>query len=381
MRKMKITLVISALERGGAQRVMSILANAWAESGRQVTLITFDEKEAAAYPLHPRVIRQSLHITNQQTGNPVHALFRNIGRVRMLRKAVRRSCPDVVISFMDFTNIITLLATRGLGVPVVVSQRVNPQCVDLKAVWLLLRRKLYPLAAAIVCQTNAMVTLLQQEIKVPVYAIPNPVELPVASPSRARFAGTGSAKIAIAMGRLVPQKGFDLLLEAFAGIAGRHPEWSLKILGAGPLKDELETHGRSLGLQARVSFLGETSDPFTVLRAADLFVFPSRFEGLPNALAEAMGCGLPAISFDCPTGPADLIRNGVDGILVPAGDVAGFAAAMDTLMSDAALRARLAGRAPEVLTRFSLEKIITLWEQLFDDILPKNARQELAKLL
>ena len=230
---MNITLVISEMERGGAQRVMSVLANAWAERGRHVTLITFDEKEAAPYPLHPAIVRQSLYITNERTTNPVHALFRNIGRVRLLRRAIRRSCPDVIISFMDFTNIITLLATRRLGVPVVISQRVNPQCVELKAIWIFLRRKLYPLATAIVCQTRAMVALLEQEIKAVAYAIPNPVESPVASHVEAGLDDDTGAKTAIAMGRLVRQKGFDILLNAFASVAGRHPEWSLRVLGAG----------------------------------------------------------------------------------------------------------------------------------------------------
>ena len=148
----------------------------------------------------------------------------------------------------------------------------------------------------------------------------------------------------------------------------------VKGIGSGPLKDELEAQAKSLGLQTRVSFIGATSDPFTLLQAADLFVFPSRFEGFPNALVEAMACGLPAISFDCLTGPADIIRNGVDGILVPPGDTAGFAAGMDMLMGNAAARARLGIRASEVLTRFSVEKIIALWEQLFDAIVPVKKR-------
>jgi glycosyltransferase involved in cell wall biosynthesis len=372
---MNITLVISSLERGGAERIISILASAWAGLGKNVTLIFFDGREAPAYPLHPGVHLVNLGITGEATANYLQATHRNIRRLRLLRRAIRQSRPDIVISFLDFPNIITLLSTRGLNVPVVVSERANPQYDELKPIWELLRRSLYPRAAALVCQTSAMVDMLQQKIKIVGYAIPNPVALPATvTADPVRDLGRITERTAVAMGRLVPQKGLDLLLDAFGRIAGRHPEWSIKVLGKGPLKGQLEAQADSLGLRSRVSFLGAVPDPFTILRAADLFVFPSRFEGFGNALVEAMACGLPAISFDCPAGPSDIIRHGVDGLLVPAEDVAGLAEAMDHLMSDGGERERLARRAPEVLTRFALQPVLAMWEKMFNDILPEPKR-------
>jgi GalNAc-alpha-(1->4)-GalNAc-alpha-(1->3)-diNAcBac-PP-undecaprenol alpha-1,4-N-acetyl-D-galactosaminyltransferase len=176
----------------------------------------------------------------------------------------------------------------------------------------------------------------------------------------------------VGMGRLVEQKGFDLLVEAFSRVAARHSNWSLKILGDGPLRDQLEAQVQRLDLTGRVGFTGALADPFIVLRAADLFVFSSRYEGFGNALCEAMACGLPAISFDCPSGPSEIIRSGVDGVLVPSEDVTELAAAMNHLMADSQERLRLAARAPEVVTRFGIDRILGLWEQIFSDLLTRR---------
>lgn len=373
---MKLTLIISSLEQGGAERTLSMLASAWAKRGAEVTLVTFDDSEGAAYSLDPAIILKSLRVPNRAAGSFFRALDANGKRVRRLRRVVHQSRPDVVISFLDFPNIITLLATRGLGAPVIVSERANPEYDELKPVWKVLRRLLYPLSAALVCQTRAMITILQENIKVQGYVIPNPVVLPASFFTDAPRAANAESRIVIAMGRLVPQKGFDMLLEAFSQVAGKHPEWSLNVLGKGPLKAQLEAQAESLGLKTRVNFAGPVPDPFPVLRDADLFVFPSRFEGFGNALTEAMACGLPVISFDCPAGPSDIILNGVNGVLVPREDVAAFADAMDHLMSEPVERARLGGRAPEVLERFSLDRILGMWDEVVDHALLRSGRRK-----
>ena len=373
---MKLTLIISSLEQGGAERILSLLASAWAKRGTEVTLVTFDDREGVAYSLDPAIILKSLGVPNSAAGSFFRALGGNGQRVRRLRRVVRQSRPDAVISFLDFPNIITLLATRGLGIPVIVSERANPEYVELKPVWKILRRLLYPFSAALVCQTNAMITMLQRNIQVQGYAIPNPVVLPASFSSGTRRPAKAESRTVIAMGRLVPQKGFDMLLEAFSRVASKHPEWSLNVLGKGPLKAQLEAQAESLGLKTRVNFAGAVSDPFPVLRDADLFVFPSRFEGFGNALAEAMACGLPVISFDCQAGPSDMILDGVNGVLVPPEDVSAFADAMDDLMSRPAERVRLGGRASEVLERFSLDRILGMWDEVIDHALLWSGRRK-----
>lgn len=364
---MRLLLVIPSLERGGAERVMSILASSWAERGHKVTLLTLKREAAPAYELHPDVMLRNLGLPGESAANLLLAAFRQVARFRALRHAIRESNPDLIISFMERTNVMTLVAARGLRVPVIVSERVDPRHYDIGHFWHGLRALTYRWAAALVCQSRASLIWFEQRMKVKARVIPNPV--PVRKDGTAHQPRKSSqGHTMVAMGRLVDQKGFDLLLDAFGQLAARNPDWTLVVLGEGPLRGELLARARVLRLGHQVQFAGEVSDPFSVLRRADLFVLSSRFEGFPNALCEAMACGVAVVSFDCPSGPAEIIRHGIDGILVPPGDVPAMAATLDQLMNDQDERERLASRAPEVAERFSRDKVLLLWEKLFEEV-------------
>lgn len=363
---MRITLVISSLWGGGAERVACVLANGWAEQGHGVSILTFEHGEGPTYPIDSSVKVRHLDLL-RASRHHWRGLMENVRRIWVLRRTIRETKPDIVVSFMDRTNVLTLFACRGFRVPVVVSERVDSLHYDIGRVWNTLRRWVYPLADTLVCQTAAALARFQATMKVQGRAIPNPVDVPTV---RMGIQDRSDRKpIVIAMGRLVFQKGFDLLLDAFARIAGLHRDWSLTIIGKGPLRLELEEQSKTLGVGTRVHFAGELTDPFPILRAADLFVFSSRFEGFGMALAEAMACGLPVVSFDCPEGPRDIIRDGIDGILVPPGDAVALGDAMHRLMSDSQQRAALAARALEVTERFSRERILSLWQGLFSELL------------
>jgi len=170
------------------------------------------------------------------------------------------------------------------------------------------------------------------------------------------------------MGRLVHQKGQDLLLEAFAQIQADFPDWNLIILGEGENRAALEKQISDLRLEGRAFLPGNYPSPFGVLSACDLFVFSSRYEGQGMALAEAMACGLPAVSFDCPSGPAHIIRHNVDGLLTPVADVPAFAAAMSELMRDSSRRAEMARRSVEIRQRFDRRAIADRWISLFEEV-------------
>ena len=365
---MRITLVISTFTAGGAERVMTVMANYWAERGEDVTVITISSQSNDWYQLHPRVKRVGLDVLSQSAhlGQAVRA---NVLRIPRLRSSLRQACPDVVVSFLGTTNVLTLMASWGLGIPVVVSERNDPREYSIGWVWSLLRSVFYRHADAIVVQSSAIRdwVLGLRGIKA-AYVIPNPVR-PVRNKVEQAPRHHASTHGIVAMGRLVEQKGFDILVEAFSRCAAQHSDWSLIILGEGPQRVRLQSVATALGIGDRVHLVGQVREPEAILKGADLFVLSSRYEGFPNALVEAMACQLPVVSTDCSSGgPRDIIRDGVDGILVPPKDVAALASAMGRLMADQEERQRLGKRAGEVVERFSANRVMKLWDDLLAGI-------------
>lgn len=364
---------------------MSILANYWAAKQWKVTLLTFDNGELPPfYELDAQICHHPLGIA-KDSPNAIIGIWSNLKRIRLLRAAICKSKPDVAIGFMDTTNVLTLLATRGLNVPIVVSERTDPAMHSIGRIWEQLRRWTYPSANRIVVQSKGALNYFSPELQTCTCIIPNPVLLPTKGRHKSekmlveRFSARVAGRSLIAMGRLSREKGYDLLLQAFARLKDLYPEWTLTILGEGALRTELESLRESLGLSERVHLPGAIKNPYEILMQADIFVMSSRFEGFPNALCEAMACGLPVISTDCPSGPREIIRHGVDGILVPSEDVDALAAGMERLMSDEEERKRLADRAKEVVERFSLEKVMGLWEDLLNQVLKEKLPRALAE--
>lgn len=361
---MNITLVISSLSSGGAERVMSIMANYWADRAINITLITLDSKENDFYVLDTRISRIGLDLMHN-SATRWEAIKNNYTRFKQLRKALKQSRANVVISFIDNMNVMTLLAVIGLRMNVVISERNDPRQYSIGFIWDRLRLWVYPKADAIVVQTLpvkkwAEGKALNQKIDI----IPNPV-LPVSLEKVTKIPYGFNQPFVVAMGRLVPQKGFDLLIKAFARI--RDDDWSLVIIGEGPERFNLDVLIKQLNLENRVYLPGRITEPNNILQQAELFVLSSHYEGFPNALLESMSCGLAVISFDCPSGPSDIIKNGENGILVPPMDIESLSAAMNNLIRDEGLRKKLGARARNVAEEFSVNKIMLLWDRLFDE--------------
>jgi glycosyltransferase involved in cell wall biosynthesis len=366
--KPSIMMVIMSLGGGGAERICALMAGGLAARGYPVSVVTLDGSVPDAYPLDPAVDRIGLDL-GQGSSGLVSALVNNLRRVRRLRARFRESAPDVVISFIDEVNILSVLAASPLEIPVIVTQRAVPALYDCGPVWSRLRRYAYPKAARVVSISAGVDRSFSFIPQARRRVIHNPLAPEAVAASRQPPPPRPLRPYVVAMGRLADEKGFDLLLEAFARMAEKHPGFDLKILGEGNNRQALEKQRSELGLDHRVSMPGRLSDPFPVLRGASLFVLSSRTEGFGNVLTEAMVCGLPVLATDCPGGPSEIIRDGEDGVLIPSEDSAALAVAMDRLLADENERHRLGEAAARSAHRFDLGPHIDRWEELIRQVI------------
>lgn len=349
-------LVTGSLQCGGAERVLADMANYWAGKGLSVTLATWSGPDVADFfQLNAGVSRAWLDVppSGASSLKRLHASFR---RIRKLRGLLKETRPAAVLSFIHTSNLLSILAGLGLGTRIVVSERMQP-AVDpsVPRFWKLLRRLLYRWSDVVVAQSSDAARWIADNCGKDAVVIPNALRpLPVLENER--------QPLILAVGRLAHQKGFDLLLRAFAGIAADFGDWRVVIAGDGRERENLLCLRNELQLSERVELVGQVRDIESWMSRAGLVVHPSRFEGFPNAVLESMGMGAPVISADCPSGPSDLIVDGVNGRLVPVDDVAALGRAMAELISQPALRISLGREAAKVRQHFSQDSIMTRWE-------------------
>ncbi len=367
----RVAVVSGSLSHGGAERVAIDLCCHLRDAGRDVMLLTLSGDMPDAYRPPEGVRRERLE-ARLLPPSLFHRLWYLANRVISLRRTIKNDRPDVVVTLIDKVNILVLFSLLGTGIPVVISERVHPAHNPIARAWKLARRLIYPLARAVTVQTEDGAAWFRQHS-----SIKHPVVIANAVRHLRDFDSEAGAPVSddavpaqpfvLAIGRLSEQKGFDLLLEAWhrAGLAGAG--WRLVILGEGPERKALEEQARALGIGDKVGFPGFVDiGPF--LRKAGFFVLSSRYEGFPNVLMEAMQVGLPCISFDCPSGPRDLITNEQNGLLLPPQDIAGLSAALARLAADPELRGRLGAAAAGVNEQFSRSRIYGKWLALLDDI-------------
>ncbi len=359
----RVTLVIHGLGMGGAERLLAFMAAWLHRRGWAIHVVTLGSDRPDAVELPPGSSRSDV----ARAGKWFH-VGRQVRRLGQLRAAVRDSHPDVVFCMMGGPGLLVLMALLGSGIPIVISEQVDLQLhqTELAVSWRLrlLRALLYPTAEHIVlCADRDLAWAAKRIPRWRTSVLANPLVFEPLDPGTETPPWLAHPCL-LAMGRFVPQKGFDLLVSAFARVADSFPEWKLVIVGDGYLRASLIAQVEAAGLVDRVAMPGLVPSPEPALAAADVFVLPSRFEGFPTVLGEAMACGVAVVAFNCFSGPAKFIRHETDGLLVPPGDVTALADALGRLMASADLRERLGKEATSVVERFSPDVIMPQWEEI-----------------
>ena len=286
-------------------------------------------------------------------------------RLRHLRDLIDQERPQRVLALLTRTNILCCLAAWDLPIHLVVSERNDPALQRLEAVWSLLRRLCYRRADVVTANTIGVIQALQsmgywKRLEL----LPNP--LPSSFKASVQLDGLGQRQNEIlALARLQPQKGLDLLLRAFASLApSLRQGWRLTLVGEGPESSALKDLSNDLGLDDVVGFEGFRSDPQTFFRRASIFALPSRFEGMPNALLEAMASGLPSVVSDASPGPLEMVRDGVEGLVVPSENVEALALALERFIVDPGLRDRCGSAARTTLEALDWNVLEPRWRSV-----------------
>jgi glycosyltransferase involved in cell wall biosynthesis len=328
----------------------------------RVTLLTFERPDKASFYPVPTSVE---HVRVDQLGGyGLQRVFQIMARARLMRRTVKTRTPDVVVTFMVGINVTALVSCLGLGVPIVVSERIDPSGHDISRTKKLTRSCTYPLARLIVVQTSRVASYFSPSLQPKIRIVGNAV-VPAPVTAQAVAVDGNSRKRIVAVGRCDPQKGFDRLIDAFALIADDYPDWDAVIVGDGPERLQLEDRVRRRGLKARINITGFVSDVYQELSAAQLIAFPSRNEGFPNALAEGLAVGLPAVGYMGVSGVEDLIIEGTTGLLVDQeDDIAGLARALSTLMADAHLRVKLGSAALQHIGQWAPDRMFALWDEV-----------------
>ncbi len=354
-----VIFYINTISGGGAERVIIQVAHHFANNGFRAILLTsfVDKKE---YPLPSNVERISI----EQRQIKQSLFKRNWSRIKFLRQLCKKEKPIAVISFMKEPNFRALCATFGLPVKCFVSVRNDPKREYAGIIGHIVGKFLFRLADGIIFQTADSKAWFPKVIQKKSAIIFNPVKESFYQTKRAE-----SVQNIITCGRLSAQKNHTLLIRAYAKIAAKYPKDNLLIYGKGDLEQKLQKLIEKLNLQNRVFLMGQSDKVEEVLSKAKIFVLSSDFEGMPNALMEAMAVGLPCISTDCPCGgPKELIKEGKNGLLVPCKDEEKLSLAMEKLLSKPEQTKKMGENARKTAQKFTSPVIFKQWKEYFDSI-------------
>ena len=350
---MRIACIISKVRvSGGAERVMCELCNALAERGHEIHLITQEEQKGSTYYLSKEIIMETTSVKTKVRG------LRGVLRNRKLHKILKEGNFDVAVSFITEMNVLSIIASKNTGVPIVVSERVDPNVYNGTFIGIL-RSIIYPHADGFVFQTDEAKHCFSKKIQNAAAVIPNPL----VDMTEQKTNYSTSNKI-VAVGRLSKQKNYPFMLRAFSEFIKSYPNYSLEIFGTGDLKTELEQLSIDLKCNDSVKFMGIKNDVHKYMKDADIYLMTSDYEGISNALAEAMAIGLPVVSTNCRGGGASfLVKTEENGYLVDCGDLDKFISKMEMLASNEDLRRKIGTNATQIKDMLRKDVIFDQWEK------------------
>lgn len=358
---MRIMFVIPNLNAGGAERVTAILANEFVKMGHEVIIeLTTKASAIISYDVSREV----------QIERMKHFGFNNIGQwiksVKSIRHEIVQRKPDVVVSFFNPTSVVCAVACWGLKIPVIFSERNDPRRLMVGIQMQMYQFALKRLVHYSVFQTTGAMNLYPKSFTKKSCVILNPVNTEnMPQPYRGQ-----RTKRVVAVGRLFEQKRYDVFIKAFATIAERYPEHSLEIYGKGPEEEHLRQLISSLQMEERILLKGEHRNVFDLIWDAEIFVMSSDYEGLPNALMEAMVLGIPCVSTRCsPGGAEELIDDEKNGLLVPCGQPEMLAHAIEKLLANPGFAAELGKNAEKLRARTSVRSIANQWIKYFEEVI------------
>ena len=380
---MKLVYYLPSLEApGGLERIITFKAGYFAEQGNDVTILTSELGDRKPYfPLSPKVKHIDLGIAFDYPYNQSHFTkllkypFRYHCFQKRFTKTLRKLSPDITISTLrrelNFINKINdgsikigefHVTRHAYGVEALASG--NPVLKWLKAQWN--KKFVHNLS-----QLKQVILLTHEEAGFwpelsNISVIPNPIITPLNKKS------DGKEKSVIAVGRYAPQKGFDRLIDSWALVVREHPDWMLRIYGDGFLRTELQAQIERLGLTEKCQLEHTVNNIADRYSESSIFVLSSRYEGFGMVITEAMGCGVPPVSFTCPCGPRDIINDGINGLLVEDGNIEDMAEKINFLIENVDRRLLMGQQAYEDAQKYKMENIAKQWEELFQSITKKD---------
>ncbi|MFJ7974839.1 glycosyltransferase family 4 protein [Peribacillus sp. NPDC096379] len=349
---MKIMFVHATMNAGGAERTIASLSNFFVNKNHEVSIVTLRDSEVA-YLLSSKVKYYNCN-RSYESKNAYEAVKNNIFHIKRVRSFILKEKPDIILCFSVTSLFITIVANISQNSKIIYSERSNPYVIMKGTMWKKLKRPLSIFADGCIFQTERAKSYYPKLIHKKSIIIQNPVFVNDYTDLPTKF---NRKKTIVSVGRLINSKGFDVLIKAFSMIHHDYPEYKLLIYGDGEELESLQRLIKKLSLENKVELPGHMKNIPTNIFDAAVFVFPSRLEGMPNALLEAMACGLPCVSTDCDMGPRELINNYENGILVPVDEENEMEKAIREILNDTQLAIRLGNNAKKVQVKNSIEVI------------------------